>query len=64
VSDADLGRYAAFLESPEGRWFTKTVRAAMDEALRYPAPRAPLEASATPSSTRARSAAAIAPRAR
>jgi hypothetical protein len=28
LSDADLGRYLSFLESPTGRWFTRIVQSA------------------------------------
>lgn len=33
LSDADLGRYVSFLESPTGRWFTRTVQGAFLTSL-------------------------------
>ena len=36
LSDADLARYAAFLESPTGRWFTSITRMAILESIRPP----------------------------
>jgi hypothetical protein len=34
LSDTELGRYAVFLESPDGRWFTRAVRTALIDSLR------------------------------
>ncbi|HEV8227118.1 MAG TPA: hypothetical protein VGQ74_08940, partial [Methylomirabilota bacterium] len=33
LSDADLGRYVSFLESPTGRWFTRIVQSAFLTSL-------------------------------
>jgi hypothetical protein len=33
LSDADLGRYVGFLESPTGRWFTRTVQSSFLTSL-------------------------------
>jgi Domain of unknown function (DUF4124) len=41
VSDIDLGRYAAFLESPSGRWLTRVTHQALLAALAADAPSAP-----------------------
>jgi hypothetical protein len=41
VSDIDLGRYAAFLESPSGRWLTRVTHQALLAALAADAPSPP-----------------------
>jgi hypothetical protein len=33
LRDEELGRYAAFLESPVGRWFTRVSRDALLDSL-------------------------------
>jgi hypothetical protein len=47
LRDAELDRYAAFLESPTGCWFTRVTRQALVDSLQTPQP--PL---ATPTPTR------------
>ena len=38
LRDEELGRYATFLESPTGRWFTQIIRAALVESLQAGSP--------------------------
>ncbi len=45
LSDADLGRYASFLESPGGRWLTRVTHQALLASL---APDTPRDGPATP----------------
>ena len=47
LSDADLGRYVNFLESPTGRWFTRTIQSAFLTSLDpFDQPKPPARATA------------------